>query len=52
MGNGFDLENLDVLKLAKSIERDCQEGVKWEIRKLQWILEEEQGQIKDKSKAA
>lgn len=41
MGNGIDLESLDIMKFARSIERDCQEGVKWERRKLQWILEEE-----------
>ena len=40
MDNFIDLEKLDVLKFAKSIERDCQEGVKWEIRKLEWIREE------------
>ncbi len=41
MGNGIELETLDVLRFARSIERDCQEGVKWEQRKLEWILEEE-----------
>ena len=29
------------MKLARSLERDCQDGVKWERRKLEWILEEE-----------
>jgi hypothetical protein len=42
MENWLDLEKLDVMRFARSIERDCQEGVKWERRKLQWILEEEQ----------
>ena len=51
MGNGLELERLDLLKFARSIERDCQEGVKWEHRKLQWILEEEQQQLEEKSKA-
>jgi len=41
MTNTIDLETLDVMKFARSIERDCQEAVKWEIRKLEWILEEE-----------
>ncbi len=27
------------MKLARSIEKDCQEGIKWEIRKLAWIRE-------------
>ena len=40
MVNGIDLDTFDVEKFARSIERDCQEGVKWERRKLQWILEE------------
>ena len=31
----MDLETLDVMKFARSIERDCQEGVKWKRRKLQ-----------------
>jgi len=34
----FDLEGL--MRFARSVERDCQEGVKWERRKLEWILEE------------
>jgi len=41
MATWTDLEKLDVLKFARSIEKDCQEGVKWEIRKLEWILEDE-----------
>jgi hypothetical protein len=41
MAHWTDLENLDVMKFARSIERDCQETVKWERRKLEWILEEE-----------
>ena len=41
MGNGLELDQLDLLKFARAIERDCQEGVKWERRKLAWILEEE-----------
>ena len=52
MGNGFELKTLDVLKFARSIERDCQEGVKWERRKLEWILEEERKEGESKSEAA
>ncbi len=44
MGNGIEFEELDFMKLARAIERDCQEGVKWERRKLEWILEEEREQ--------
>jgi hypothetical protein len=52
MENWLDLEKLDVMKLARSIERDCQEGVKWERRKLEWILEEERKQAEAKREAA
>jgi hypothetical protein len=40
------------MKFARSIERDCQEGVKWERRKLEWILEEEKKQAEEKREAA
>jgi hypothetical protein len=52
MENGVDFEKLDIIKFARSIERDCQEGVKWERRKLEWILEEERKQAVPESKAA
>jgi len=52
MENGVDLDKLDVMKFARSIERDCQEGVKWERRKLEWLLEEEQKQVVAETKAA
>ncbi len=48
MGNGIEIEDLDLLKFARAIERDCQEGVKWERRKLEWILEEERRQAESK----
>jgi hypothetical protein len=44
MYSWVDLDELDAMKFARSIERDCQEGVKWERRKLQWILEEERNE--------
>ena len=46
-----NLENLDITKLARALERDCQEGVQWEIRRLEWILahEPEQPQAVDKA---
>jgi hypothetical protein len=40
MDTGIDLEKFDFDKFARSIEKDCQEGVKWERRKLQWVREE------------
>ena len=40
MENGIDLETFDIERFARSIEKDCQEGVKWERRKLEWIREE------------
>ena len=50
MENWIDLEDVDVLKLARSIERDCQEGVKWELRKLEWIREEKnRSEVGDKA---
>ena len=53
MDNFTDFDKLDVMKWARSIEKDCQEGVKWEIRKLEWILEEERKAVTDgKDKAA
>jgi len=52
MENWLDLEKLDVMKFARSIERDCQEGVKWERRKLEWILEEERKIAEAKREAA
>jgi hypothetical protein len=52
MENWVDLEKLDVMKFARSIERDCQEGVKWERRKLQWILEEKRKLAEIEGKAA
>ena len=52
METWMDLEKIDAMKFARSIERDCQEEVKWEQRKLQWILEEEKLQGKSSSEAA
>ena len=52
MENWLDLETLDVIRFARSIEKDCQEGVKWERRKLEWILEEERKQKEHEGEAA
>ena len=52
MENWIDVETFDIKKFAESLVRDCQEGVKWERRKLEWILEEERKQAENKSQAA
>ncbi len=41
MLNLIDEKDFDLRKFAESLERNCQEAVKWEHRKLEWILEEE-----------
>ncbi len=52
MENSIDVEKFDIKKFAESLVKDCQEGVKWERRKLEWILEEEKKQAEGKSDAA
>jgi hypothetical protein len=52
MGDGIDLEKFDIEKFARSLEKDCQEGVKWERRKLEWILEEEKKRAEGDGQAA
>ena len=55
MGYWVDLDEFDMAKIekfARSFEQDCQEGVRWERRKLEWILEEERKQAENKSQAA
>ena len=52
MENWIDVETFDIKKFAESLVRDCQEGVKWERRKLEWILEEEKNQTENQSEAA
>ena len=52
MENWIDVETFDIKKFAESLERDCQQGVKWERRKLEWILEEKAQQENTKSEAA
>jgi hypothetical protein len=36
--------NFDLERFAESLAKDGREGVKWERRKLEWILEEEKQQ--------
>jgi len=52
MENWIDAETFDIKKFAESLVKDCQEGVKWERRKLEWILEEEEKQAESQSEAA
>ena len=52
METWIDVETFDIKKFAESLVKDCQEGVKWERRKLEWILEEERQQAEKKSEAA
>lgn len=52
MGTQIDVETFDIKRFAESLVKDCQEGVKWERRKLEWILEEEKKQVEGKSEAA
>lgn len=52
MGDGIDVETFDIKKFAESLVKDSQEGVKWERRKPEWILEEEAKQGKGTSDAA
>ena len=32
--------DFDLQRFAESLERNAQEAVKWELRKLEWILDE------------
>ncbi len=52
MENGIGSENFDLEKFARSIEKDCQEAVKWERRKLEWIREERAKEAKANGKPA
>lgn len=47
-----DVEKFDIKKFAESLVKAGREGVKWERRKLEWILEEEKKKDKAKSEAA
>jgi hypothetical protein len=45
-------EKFNIQKFAESLVKAGREGVKWERRELEWILEEEKKQEKAKSEAA
>jgi hypothetical protein len=44
-------EKFDIQKFAESLVKAGREGVKWERKKLEWILEEEEEKKKDKTKS-
>lgn len=52
MENSIDLETFDIQRFAESLVKDCQEGVKWERRKLEWIREERAKDAKASDSAA
>ena len=52
MDSHIDLETFDIQKFAESLVRDGREGIKWERKKLEWILEEEAKQKRDQAQAA
>ncbi len=52
MLNHIDPETFDIRKFAESLVKACQEGVKWERRKLEWILEEERLEVARQKDAA
>jgi len=52
MESGIDLETFDIERFARSIEKDCQEGVRWERRKLEWVREERAKEGKVNGEAA
>ena len=52
MQNWIDPEKFDVQRFAETRVKLCREGVKWEIRKLEWIREERAKQEQHKSDQA
>jgi hypothetical protein len=50
MDTHIDVEKFDIQKFAESLVKAGREGVKWERKKLEWILEEEKK--RNKSDAA
>ena len=44
--------NFNLEKFAESLAKDGREGVKWERRKLEWILEDEKAKKEAQSEAA
>jgi hypothetical protein len=52
MGNYVDSEKFDIEKFANSLVQAGREAVKWERRKLDWILEEKKIKQESTSEAA
>lgn len=50
MENYIDVATFDIKRFAESLVKYCQEGVKWERRKLEWILEKRRSRVRAKAK--
>ena len=44
--------DFDLQRFAESLEKNAQEAVKWERRKLEWILEEQRQATRNEQEAA
>jgi hypothetical protein len=52
MTNYIDADTFDIEKFGDSIAKSAREAVKWERRKLEWILEEKDKQQAEEKKEA
>ncbi len=52
MENYIDVDTFDIEKFGESLAKAGREGVKWERKKLEWILEEEKEKSEAKGEAA
>ena len=52
MANYIDVDTFDIEKFGNSIAKAAREAVKWERRKLEWILEEKGKQQSEGKKEA
>lgn len=52
MENWIDIEKFDIKQYAENLVKSGREAVKWEIKKLEWIREEEAKEAKAKREAA
>lgn len=52
MLNLIEGKEFDIRRFAEALEKNAQEAVKWERRKLEWILEEESRQAAGGKSAA
>jgi hypothetical protein len=49
MENDIELGTFDIERFGESLEQAAREHVKWEKRKLQWILEEKKAESEHKA---